>query len=113
MSMQGVLANRVFRAVADPTRRKILDRLREHELSVGELQAGFRISQPAISRHLNVLRNARLVQRRRDGRSNVYRLNAQPMSAVVDWMSHYAAFWESRLVNLGALLDEDKEGGSR
>src|ERR1044072_5703149 len=110
--MQGALANRVFRAVADPTRRKTLDRLREQELSVGELQAGFRISQPAISRHLHVLRNARLVQRRRDGRSNYYRLNAQPMTAVVDWMSHYAAFWEDKLEALGTMLDDDeREGG--
>ena len=106
MDMQGQQTNRIFRAVADPTRRKILDRLRGQELSVGELQSGFRISQPAISRHLSVLRQARLVERTRAGRSNVYRLNAQPMKAVVDWMSHYAAFWEGKLADLGALLDE-------
>ena len=108
MGMQGAQANRVFRAVADPTRRKILDRLRGKELSVGELQAGFRISQPAISRHLSVLRQARLVERTRAGRSNVYRLNAQPMKAVVDWMAHYTAFWEGRLADLGEFLDEPK-----
>ena len=101
-----------LRAIADPTRRAILEQLRERELSVGELQSSFRISQPAVSRHLGVLREARLVRRRRRGRSNFYALTAAPIAEIVDWASRYNAFWEERLTALGQVLTEEK-GKSR
>jgi len=96
----------VFRAIADPTRRALLDRLRAKELSVAELAAPFRMTQPAISQHLRVLRDADLVRPRRVGRQQVYRLNARPLRQVRDWAAHYERFWERKLGALGKYLDE-------
>ncbi len=90
----------VFFAVSDPTRRAILDRLREGELAVNELAAGFDVTRPAISKHLRTLRDARLVRERRDGRRRVYALTATPLAEVARWAEAYRAFWQ---VNLGAL----------
>jgi DNA-binding transcriptional ArsR family regulator len=99
-------ADRVFRALSAPPRRKVLDLLRERERSVSELQASFRMSQPALSRHLKVLRDARLVKTRREGRAHVYRLNAEPLAEAMDWMLHYRRFWRARFARLDALLAE-------
>ena len=96
----------VFRAIADPTRRALLDRLRAKELSVAELAAPFRMTQPAISQHLRVLREADLVRPQRVGRQQVYRLNAKPLRQVRDWAAHYERFWEHKLGALGKYLDE-------
>lgn len=96
----------VFRAIADPTRRALLDRLRAKELSVAELAAPFRMTQPAISQHLRVLREADLVRPQRVGRQQVYRLNAKPLRQVRDWAAHYERFWEQKLGALGKYLDE-------
>lgn len=96
----------VFRAVADPTRRAILDLLAAGERSVGEIVDRFDVSQPAISQHLRVLSDARLVCRRRDGRRGLYRLDARRLRAVHDWSAHYAKFWDEKLRALGRLLDE-------
>jgi DNA-binding transcriptional ArsR family regulator len=82
-------ARDVFRAVADPTRRALLDRLRDVEQSVTDLAGPFRMTQPAISQHLRILRRARLVRVRQVGRQRVYRLNAQPLRQVFDWASRY------------------------
>lgn len=112
--MKPTQVNAVFRALADPTRRKVLDLLRDHQRSVTALQTEFRLSQPALSRHLKVLKDARLVRVTRSGRSNIYRLNAEPMEGVMDWMLHYQDFWFDRFRNLGKLLDEDagEDGGA-
>ena len=96
----------VFRAIADPTRRALLDRLRAKEMSVAELAAPFRMTQPAISQHLRVLREADLVRPRRVGRQQVYRLNAKPLRHVRDWAAHYERFWERKLGALGKYLNE-------
>lgn len=90
----------VFFAVSDPTRRAILDELREGERAVGELAAGFDVTRPAISRHLRLLREASLVRERRDGRRRLYALTATPLAEVATWAEAYRAFWQ---VNLGAL----------
>ena len=79
----------VYRAIADPTRRAILDLLANSELSVKELTAAFSISQPAISQHLVELRSARLVAARRVHRENRYRLTAQPLGGVLTWLDRY------------------------
>ena len=81
-----------FHAVADPTRRAILDRLRSGGAPVAELAAGFEISRPAVSKHLRVLREARLVRERRggdDGRQRVYELTAAPLRQVAQWATAY------------------------
>ena len=65
------------------------------------------MSQPALSRHLKVLRDARLVKTRRDGRSQIYRLNPEPLASAMDWMRHYEHFWRTRFARLGALVEDD------
>jgi DNA-binding transcriptional ArsR family regulator len=79
----------VFRAVADPTRRAILDRLRASELSVNDLAGPFDMSQPAISQHLRILLDAGLVEAEQVGRQRLYKLNAQPLREVFQWSSLY------------------------
>jgi DNA-binding transcriptional ArsR family regulator len=90
--MPSATADPVFRAIADPTRRAILDLLAVSEHSVKELTARFEMSQPAISQHLGELRNARLVAARRVHRENRYRLTAEPLGQVFAWMEKYRRF---------------------
>jgi len=95
----------VFHAVADPTRRAILDRLRTGDAPVNDLAAGFHMTRPAISKHLRVLREADLVTERRDGRNRVYSLQPAPLRDVVAWIDAYRSFWESNLMNLKRHLE--------
>jgi DNA-binding transcriptional ArsR family regulator len=105
--MANVMASSdVFRAVADPTRRAVLELLREAELSATELAEPFRISQPAISQHLRVLRDAGLVRVEKVGRQRRYALNPEPLREIDDWIGHYRRFWARRLERLGKVLDE-------
>lgn len=97
-----------FRAIGDPTRRAILDLLSERERSVSELVERFHVSQPALSQHLRVLRDAGLVAPRKDGRRRVYRVEAAPLRAVYDWVAHYERFWDEKLDALGRYLDDTK-----
>lgn len=87
----------VFQAIADPTRRRLLERLREGERSVTELAAPFPVSRPAISQHLRVLREAGLVSERRVGRERRYRLEAASLRRVSEWVRQYQDFWADRL----------------
>jgi len=100
--------NDVFRAVADPTRRELLDRLSEGEESMMKLAESFDISLPAVSQHLKVLREAGLVEERREGRMRVYTLIPGPLREVSDWVGHYEQFWQSRLRRLGEHLRKNK-----
>lgn len=95
----------VFGAIADPTRRAILDALRGQERSAGEIAALFPVSRPAISRHLRVLRGAGLVRERRLARSRIYRLDPAPLRDVERWMAHYRTFWAARLHGLRQLVE--------
>jgi DNA-binding transcriptional ArsR family regulator len=101
------LESQVFRALADPSRRKILDRLIVGDASVNELVEGFSTSRPAVSRHLRVLREATLVVERREGRRRVYSLNPQPMSHADAWLGKYRAFWAARLQALKMMLESE------
>ena len=96
--------NAVFRAIADPTRREILDALARKEESVMELAKDFAMSLPAVSHHLKVLRQARLVSGRRRGRRIIYRLNPTPLRLVSRWVHPYERFWKARLDALDAHL---------
>jgi len=91
-----------FHAIADPTRRQILDLLRKRgPQRAGDLAGHFpRISRPAVSKHLRVLRGSRLVGQKRRGRELWYQLNAQPLSQVESWVREYEVFWLERLENL-------------
>ncbi|MHB8573733.1 MAG: ArsR/SmtB family transcription factor [Dehalococcoidia bacterium] len=95
----------VFEAIADPTRRRILDLLAEGESPVLDLAAPFAISRPAVSQHLRVLREAGLVSERRVGRQRLYRLQAEPLAEVDLWLRGYRRFWQQRIRALGAYLD--------
>lgn len=93
-------AEGIFAALADRIRLEILSRLTEGEVSAGELAQGFRISRPAVSRHVRVLRQARLVRERREGRNLYYALNAKPLAIVDRWLEQYRAEWHGRLARL-------------
>lgn len=99
----------VFHAVADPTRRAILDRLRGGGVAVAELAAGFDMTRPAVSKHLRVLRDADLVREERDGRQRVYRLNPEPLRDVSQWIESYRRFWPANLARLKRYLEGGRE----
>jgi DNA-binding transcriptional ArsR family regulator len=94
-----------FEVVAEPTRRRILDLLLAGELSVGELVAVLAISQPAVSRHLRVLRDAGLVISRTDAQRRLYRVSAAPLEELDSWLEPYRSLWAGRLDRLSAHLD--------
>lgn len=96
----------IFRALADPTRRAVLERLMAREMSVSELKTGFSVSQPAISQHLAALRGAGLVSERREGRFAYYRAAPEGLSPLLDWIDRYRAFWPERMGRLKAVLKE-------
>jgi DNA-binding transcriptional ArsR family regulator len=98
-------SNDVFRAIADPTRRAILDRLRAGPANAGALAADFRSSRPAISKHLRVLREARLVTDTRLGRERVYTVDPVPLQSVAGWLEGYRAFWQYSLDRLKRHLE--------
>jgi DNA-binding transcriptional ArsR family regulator len=98
--------NDVFRAIADPTRRAILDRLRAGPAPVNALAADFLQSRPAISKHLRVLREARLVSEERAGRARVYRLEPQPLQRALGWLEGYRSFWQGNLDHLKRYLED-------
>jgi DNA-binding transcriptional ArsR family regulator len=97
----------VFFAIADPTRRKLLDRLGKGEQSVNALAAEFDVTLSAISQQLRLLREAGLVTVRRSGRERRYRLNAKPMRKISDWVGRYERFWKDKLHALGKHLEEN------
>ena len=96
----------IFQAIADPTRRAILDQLQQGEQPVKQLAEPFAISLPAISQHLHVLCDVGLVTQQRSGRQRIYRLNPAPLKQVSDWVSQYEQFWKTKLDALGDYLEE-------
>jgi len=95
-----------FAALADPTRRAILLRLSKGETSVGELVAPFDISGPAISRHLRVLENAKLIERKVNAQWRICRLNPPGLRVANDWLQQYREFWEQSLDRLVEVLEQ-------
>lgn len=106
--MQNAVAveDRVFRALADPSRRAIFESLTRGEAAVKDLTARFDISQPAVSQHLAALKEAGLVNGRREGRCVYYRVEPQGLKPLVDWIAHYRAFWAHHIDRLERLLEE-------
>jgi DNA-binding transcriptional ArsR family regulator len=96
----------VFRALADPTRRKILRLLRDGRRSVGDLAANFSQSRPAISKHLRLLRSAGLVVTHQRGTSRLCELNARPLRAVDTWLKGYEALWGESLRHLKHYVED-------
>ena len=100
----------VFHAVADPTRRAILDSLREGGRAVNEIAGRFEISRPAISKHLRVLHQANLVTEIRAGRNRIYQLNAEPLRDMEKWLEHYRRFWSLNLLSLKNHVESKERG---
>jgi DNA-binding transcriptional ArsR family regulator len=94
-----------FDVIAEPNRRRILDLLIERERPVGDLVERLAVSQPAVSKHLRVLRDAGLVEVRTDAQRRLYRVRAEPLRAIDEWLEPYRAMWASRLDDLERHLD--------
>ena len=98
-----------FAVLADPTRRRILDRLRRSDSSVGELVEALEVSQPTISKHLKVLREGGFVSRRVAAQQRVYRIEEGPFEALDEWLEPYRRLWDTHLDALERHLDNEEE----
>ena len=107
------MATSTFEALAQPTRREILDLLREGERSVGELVARVSLTQPGVSKHLRVLRDAGLVRVRVDAQRRLYGVRPEPLSEIDAWLAPYRHLWADRLDALERHLDANEGGGAR
>ncbi|HXU15835.1 MAG TPA: metalloregulator ArsR/SmtB family transcription factor [Terriglobales bacterium] len=96
-----------FSALADPTRRAVLDLLRAGTRPAGDIARAFTVSRPAISKHLSILRRAHLVEERREGRHRLYQLNPEPLREVDTWLEQYRQFWTASLNNLKAFVEAE------
>jgi DNA-binding transcriptional ArsR family regulator len=103
------MAADAFTVIAEPTRRRILDRLCTSESSVGELVEALAVSQPAVSKHLKVLRDAGLVTRRTAAQQRIYRIETRPLQAVDEWLEPYRRLWTRHLDALERHLDNQEE----
>jgi DNA-binding transcriptional ArsR family regulator len=106
-SAEKYLPQATFHALADPTRRAVLDLLRNGSQPAGQIAEAFPISRPAISKHLRQLRKARLVVESRRGRHRLYQLNAEPLKAIDNWIAHYRNFWHANLASLKSFVEEE------
>jgi DNA-binding transcriptional ArsR family regulator len=106
MQFAAGVEDKVFQALADPSRRAIFESLTRGEAAVKDLTARFDISQPAISQHLAALKDAGLVNGRREGRCVYYRVEPRGMKPLIDWIAQYRAFWTDRVDRLTQLLDK-------
>jgi DNA-binding transcriptional ArsR family regulator len=96
-----------FSALADPTRRAVLDLLRRGGQPAGRIAQAFPLSRPAVSKHLRLLRRAHLVEEHREGRHRFYQLNAEPLKAVDCWLNQYRIFWRVHLASLKAFVENE------
>lgn len=95
----------IFQALSDPTRRAMLNLLRDGSLAAGEIAQFFPISRPAVSKHLRLLRQAYLVTEHKSGRNHFYRLNPLPLRTADQWLEPYRTFWTARLEDLKAFVE--------
>ena len=106
MASATAVEDKVFKALADPSRRAIFQALADGEVAVKDLKARFDISQPAVSQHLAALKDAGLVDGRREGRRVLYRVEPRGMKPLIDWIAHYRAFWTEHVARLEKLLQD-------
>lgn len=104
--MSAAAEDKIFQALADPSRRAIFESLTRGEAAVKDLTSRFDISQPAVSQHLAALKDAGLVSARREGRCIYYQIDPRGLKPLIDWISHYRAFWTERVDRLDALLKQ-------
>ncbi|WP_420346574.1 ArsR/SmtB family transcription factor [Pelagibius sp.] len=101
-----MIENEVFKALADPTRRSIFEKLAAGGMNASALRKGMAISQPAMSQHLSVLRRARLVREERQGRFVNYEVDPDGLALIARWLAKYRAYWPARIDSLKALLKD-------
>jgi DNA-binding transcriptional ArsR family regulator len=101
-----MIENDIFKALADPTRRAIFEKLAAGGMNASALRAGMEISQPAMSQHLAVLRKARLVREARQGRYVNYQVDPDGLALIAGWLAKYRAYWPARIDALNALLKD-------
>lgn len=101
-----VLSRSTFDAIADPTRRAILDQLMGGELGAGEIAERFPVSRPAIARHVGVLKKAGLLRERRDAQKRFYSLEPRGLAEVDRWLQPYRLYWAARLTDLKMVVEE-------
>jgi DNA-binding transcriptional ArsR family regulator len=97
----------IFAALADPTRRAIIEKLASGEATAGQLAEPFGISKPAISKHLKVLENANLIVRKKDAQWHLFQLQSDSLKVASDWIAQYREFWEDRLDALAEYLNNN------
>lgn len=101
-----MVENGIFRALADPTRRAIFEKLAEGSMNASTLREGMEISQPAMSQHLSVLRSAKLVREERQGRFVNYEVDPEGLAQIAQWLAKYRAYWPARIKALEVLLKD-------
>ncbi|MGC4376641.1 metalloregulator ArsR/SmtB family transcription factor [Fictibacillus sp. Mic-4] len=102
----------VFKAIADPTRRKLLKLLAEQELPVTAIAGHFPMSRTAVSKHLHILADAGLVKERKAGRETRYRTEPEPLRELNDWLAYFERFWENKMAMLKAYVESDEKIGT-
>lgn len=101
-----MIENEIFKALADPTRRAIFEKLASGAMNASALREGMRITQPAMSQHLSVLRNARLVRQERKGRFVNYEVDPDGLALIAGWLAKYRAYWPARVHSLKTVLKD-------
>lgn len=105
----GMPVNDIFGAVANPVRRRILELLLEESLAAGEIASRFELNRPAVSEHLQVLRNVGIVSEKVQGRQRIYHLNANSLQQIKEWLAPFEHYWQQRLIALNAALSEEEK----
>jgi len=101
-------AQGAFRALADPTRRQIMVHLRTRDMTIGEVVDRFDITRAAIKKHLDALESGGLITVHKHGRERINRLEPEGLRTVLDWLDHFSRFWDDRLADLKAAIDDEK-----
>lgn len=101
----------VFSSLGDPTRRAILQRVAKRSLNIGEIARSYPVSFAAVAKHIQVLAQARLVTKTRQGRLQIVSINAAPLNSAMRYLEQYRSLWEKRLDRLGAFLESASKGG--
>ena len=97
----------IFSALADGSRRQILMMLTEKEMHVNSIALNFKFSRPAVSKHLRILENSKLVKARKEGRERFYRINPEPLNEVYKWLEFYNKFWDEKLNSLKSFIENN------
>lgn len=98
----------VFRAIADPTRRAIIDLLAEKDRSIGEIAAGFEMTRPAVAKHLAILKDGHLIDVEKRGRERIHRLRPDTLKSAASWINRFDRFWDDRLAKLKEAVEENQ-----